>query len=37
MNSTNQIIEGIKESTGLDLASLMAGFVTGKAAEKAEK
>jgi flotillin len=37
MNSTNQIIEGVKESTGIDLASLIAGFVTGKAAEKSDK
>ncbi len=32
MNSTNQIMEGVKESTGIDLASLIAGFAGGKAA-----
>ncbi len=33
MNSSNQIIEGMKESTGIDLASLLAGFIGGKAAQ----
>ena len=32
MNSSNQIMEGMKESTGIDLGSLLAGFVGGKAA-----
>ena len=32
MNSSNQIMEGMKESTGIDLSSLLAGFVGGKAA-----
>ena len=32
MNSTSQIMEGMKESTGIDLGSLIAGFVGGKAA-----
>ena len=32
MNSTSQIMEGMKESTGIDLGSLLAGFVGGKAA-----
>ena len=32
MNSSNQIMEGMKESTGIDLASLLAGFVGGKVA-----
>ena len=32
MNSSNQIIEGMKESTGIDLSALLAGFVGGKAA-----
>ncbi len=32
MNSTSQIMEGMKESTGIDLSSLIAGFVGGKAA-----
>ena len=35
MNSSNQIIEGMKESTGIDLTSLLAGFVGGKAAANA--
>ena len=33
MNSSNQIIEGIKESTGIDVSSLIAGYVGGKAAD----
>ncbi len=33
MNSSNQIIEGVKESTGIDISSLLAGFVGGKAAK----
>ena len=32
MYSTSQIMEGMKESTGIDLGSLLAGFVGGKAA-----
>ncbi len=32
MNSTSQIMEGMKETTGIDLGSLIAGFVGGKAA-----
>ncbi len=32
MNSTDQIMEGVKQSTGIDLTSLIAGFVGGKAA-----
>lgn len=32
MNSTDQIMEGMKQSTGIDLASLIAGFAGGKAA-----
>ncbi len=34
MNSTSQIMEGMKESTGIDLGSLLAGFVGGKAASQ---
>ena len=30
MNSTDQIIEGVKQTTGLDLASILAGFVGAK-------
>ena len=36
MNSTSQIMEGMKESTGIDLSSLLAGFVGGKAAANTE-
>ena len=32
MNSTSQIMEGMKESTGIDLAALLAGIVGGKMA-----
>ena len=32
MNSSNQIMEGMKESTGIDLSSMLAGFVGGKVA-----
>ncbi|HBJ18304.1 MAG TPA: flotillin family protein [Clostridiales bacterium] len=32
MNSANQIMEGMKESTGIDLASVIAGFAGGKLA-----
>ena len=32
MNSTSQIMEGMKETTGIDLSALLAGFVGGKAA-----
>ena len=32
MTSTSQIMEGMKESTGIDLSALLAGFVGGKAA-----
>lgn len=31
MNSTDQVIEGVKNSTGIDLAALLAGFTFGKA------
>ena len=30
MNSASQVLEGVKESTGVDLASLVAGFAAGK-------
>ncbi len=33
MNSTDQIMEGMKQSTGIDLASLIAGFAGGRAAQ----
>jgi len=32
MNSADQVMEGVKQSTGIDLANLLAGFVGGKAA-----
>ena len=37
MNSSNQIMEGMKESTGIDLSTLLAGFVGGKAASATEQ
>ena len=37
MSSTSQIVEGMKESTGIDLASLLTGFVGGKAAANTEE
>ena len=33
MNSADQIMEGMKESTGIDISSLIAGFAGGKAAQ----
>ncbi len=32
MNSASQIMEGVKESTGIDLSGILSGFVGGKAA-----
>ncbi len=37
MNSANQIMDGMKESTGIDLGSLIAGAVAGKAVANSEK
>lgn len=34
MNSANQVMEGMKESTGVDLAALLAGVVGGKMAAR---
>ena len=34
MNSASQIMEGVKESTGIDLAGVLAGFAGGKAVLK---
>ena len=34
MNSTDQIMQGVKESIGIDLSTLLAGFVGGKAAQQ---
>ena len=36
MASANQIMEGMKESTGIDISSLIAGFAGGKAAKATE-
>ena len=36
MNSTSQIMEGMKETTGIDLSALLAGFVGGKAASSTD-
>ena len=35
MNSTDQVIEGVKQTTGLDLGNILAGFIGGKIAGKA--
>jgi flotillin len=35
MNSTDQIMEGVKQSVGIDLSSLLAGFLGGKVAQTA--
>ncbi len=35
MNSADQIMEGVKQSTGIDLTALLAGFAGGKAAQVA--
>ena len=37
MSSADQIISGVKESTGIDVTSLISGFVGGKAAANTEK
>ena len=37
MNSSNQVLEGLKESTGIDLAGLLAGYAGGKLAGDAQK
>ena len=37
MNSANQIMEGMKESTGIDLNSLIAGIAGGKIASNEAK
>ena len=36
MNSSNQVLEGLKESTGIDLAGLLAGYAGGRLASKGE-
>ena len=37
MNSTDQVIEGVKQATGLDLASILAGFVGAKLSDKKDQ
>ena len=37
MSSANQIVEGMKESTGIDLKTLLSGYTLGKLTEKKEK
>jgi flotillin len=36
VNSSTKVLESVKEATGLDLASLLAGFATGKMTQKDE-
>ncbi len=36
VNSSTKVLESVKEATGLDLASLLAGFATGKLTKKDE-
>ena len=37
MNSADQVIEGVKQSTGIDIASIIAGYAGGKAAASSNK
>lgn len=37
MSSASQVMEGVKESTGIDISSLLAGVVGGKVAASADK
>ena len=37
MQSSNQVIEGLEEATGLDVKSLISGFMGGKAATRSEE
>ena len=37
MNSSNQVLEGLKESTGIDLAGLLAGYAGGRIAAKGQE
>lgn len=34
MNTLNQVTDGMKESTGIDIASVLSGFAGAKLAEK---
>ncbi|MBR2403442.1 MAG: flotillin family protein [Lachnospiraceae bacterium] len=36
MNTVNQVTDGLKESTGVDLSAVLSGFLAGKAMEKQE-
>ncbi len=36
MNTVNQVTDGLKESTGVDLTAVLSGFLAGKASEKSE-
>ena len=36
MNTVNQVTDGLKESTGVDLSAVLSGFLAGKAMEKSE-
>ena len=37
MNSAGQIMDGVKESTGIDLQAMLAGMIGGHAAGAAEE
>lgn len=37
MNSTNQIMEGVKQASGIDISALLAGVVGGKLAQGSDK
>ena len=37
MTSADQIMSGVKESTGIDVTSLISGFVGGKAAQNKDE
>ncbi len=37
MTGTNQVIDGIRESTGIDVSSMLGGFIGGKLSEKDNK
>ena len=37
LTSADQIMSGVKESTGIDVTSLISGFVGGKAAANTDK
>lgn len=36
MRSTNQVMEGVKEATGLDISSMIASYMGSSAAHKPE-